>query len=117
MIFSRNWNTTTVSDETSNNICSIIFMLVLLLFLYYGCSIMRDACSCLMNYAYTPKAKLTIVKYEGLTEACSICLETFALHEEIYQVKCNHCFHKECIRVWLCQNASCPLCRVVLIED
>lgn len=46
---------------------------------------------------------------------CVICLGE--LHEGEKAVKlqlCLHLFHEKCINLWLCQNATCPLCRLQL---
>lgn len=43
------------------------------------------------------------------TETCSICLEEI---EKGTELPCNHCFHKECIKNWLCKKKNeCPLCK------
>lgn len=45
-------------------------------------------------------------------KVCSICLCEFADHEIISKLpKCNHIFHRECIREWLLRNHICPFCR------
>jgi len=41
-------------------------------------------------------------------EKCSICLEEGT---DTRLVKCSHTFHGECIRTWLADNVTCPLCR------
>jgi hypothetical protein len=41
-------------------------------------------------------------------EKCSICLEEGT---DTQLIKCSHTFHGECIRTWLADNVSCPLCR------
>ncbi|CAH8380760.1 unnamed protein product [Eruca vesicaria subsp. sativa] len=43
---------------------------------------------------------------------CPICLSEYASKETIrFMPKCDHCFHVECIDVWLKIHGSCPLCR------
>jgi hypothetical protein len=42
-------------------------------------------------------------------EDCSICLEE--LSTNLYQLECNHIFHKYCIRNSFLRNKKCPLCR------
>ena len=43
---------------------------------------------------------------------CSICLEDIKKNEEIKKLNCNHEFHIECLKEWLCrQNIKCPICR------
>uniref|UniRef100_A0A0D3C6K1 RING-type domain-containing protein n=1 Tax=Brassica oleracea var. oleracea TaxID=109376 RepID=A0A0D3C6K1_BRAOL len=43
---------------------------------------------------------------------CPICLSEYASKETIrFMPECDHCFHVECIDVWLKIHGSCPLCR------
>lgn len=43
---------------------------------------------------------------------CPICLSEYASKETIRLMpECDHCFHVECIDVWLKLHGSCPLCR------
>ena len=45
-------------------------------------------------------------------ESCSICFEDFkSLNECSFCTTCKKAIHKECIKVWLRQRATCPLCR------
>jgi len=61
---------------------------------------------------------------EGAT--CAICQELLFgkdLEEEkstttedktkeiLYKLSCSHCFHSQCLRDWLHDNSSCPVCR------
>jgi len=46
---------------------------------------------------------------------CSICLDEFNENELLFQLICNHYYHKKCINDWLQKNRSCPLCRQDLI--
>jgi len=29
-----------------------------------------------------------------------------------YIPHCNHCYHSECIEIWLKRDGTCPLCRL-----
>jgi len=47
-------------------------------------------------------------------DTCFICLEKFKVGESIFwskNIKCDHCFHAQCMRRWLFENDDCPLCR------
>ena len=46
--------------------------------------------------------------------ACSICMESFNLAEELTVLGCTHVFHKHCISRWLELKGSCPYCRACL---
>ena len=42
---------------------------------------------------------------------CSVCWEDFSLDEMVNQLRCEHIFHKDCIKPWLELHATCPVCR------
>jgi len=44
-------------------------------------------------------------------EECSICLEIFTNDEKIIKLNCDHIFHLDCIKLWIENNDTCPLCR------
>lgn len=48
---------------------------------------------------------------KGAEENCSICFDQIK-DQEIYDLKCSHSFHCECIEKWVPNKQSCPLCRV-----
>ncbi|KAL1191611.1 putative RING-H2 finger protein ATL21B [Cardamine amara subsp. amara] len=43
---------------------------------------------------------------------CPICLSEYARTDTVRFIpECEHCFHVECIDVWLKMHGSCPVCR------
>ena len=60
-----------------------------------------------------------IQKYESRKETeCAICLEEFKGTDMIKAFhKCEHIFHKNCLRDWLKKQIVCPLCKHDLEED
>ena len=44
---------------------------------------------------------------------CSVCMDDFKLEEQVKQVPCGHCYHKDCIVPWLELHNSCPICRKI----
>jgi hypothetical protein len=46
---------------------------------------------------------------ENSPENCSICFDE--LKDGTYTLSCNHIYHKECIKTWLSNHTTCPLCR------
>ncbi len=50
---------------------------------------------------------------------CSICLDTFPKYFLMFKqdekisnpFTCNHVFHSKCIKTWINNNRSCPICR------
>jgi len=50
---------------------------------------------------------------ENNEKDCNICIECFNKGDNIIKLNCNHEFHKDCIKKWLCDNSTkCPICRV-----
>jgi hypothetical protein len=44
---------------------------------------------------------------------CPICIQEFDLEDDSTIIKCNHIFHSNCIKIWLCEESNkCPICRV-----
>lgn len=48
---------------------------------------------------------------QSSNSCCSICLDDFLLGKEAIALSCNHLFHSSCIRRWLLETNSCPVCR------
>lgn len=55
-------------------------------------------------------------KPEYSHDDCCICLNEVIIHDSIYLLPCNHHFHKDCIRPWLLEKQTCPLCKLDLIN-
>lgn len=55
---------------------------------------------------------LTIYNKNDLENDCHICLDKLLNNCNII-LKCNHIFHKECLKEWLTKNSTkCPMCRL-----
>lgn len=48
---------------------------------------------------------------QSSNSCCSICLDDFQLGKEVNSLSCNHLFHSACIRRWLLETNTCPVCR------
>jgi hypothetical protein len=49
------------------------------------------------------------------TKECLICIENFKDDDDVIKIECNHIFHKNCIKSWLCEESNkCPICRIVI---
>lgn len=46
---------------------------------------------------------------------CSICIEHYKNDEIVNCLECKHIYHQECIKLWLENNNSCPICRNVAV--
>ena len=42
---------------------------------------------------------------------CTICLENYVNGDDSIALPCIHIFHAECIKTWLKDNNSCPICK------
>ena len=47
-----------------------------------------------------------------MNPTCTICLDDFIAAERIILCPCGHCYHKKCIKSWLCVKNTCPLCKI-----
>ena len=43
---------------------------------------------------------------------CAICLSSIDVGNFVIELSCAHKFHSQCIRTWLMNRASCPVCRI-----
>ena len=48
---------------------------------------------------------------QHVSDYCPICTEPINEGQNINILPCNHFFHSRCIRPWLRQNITCPMCR------
>jgi hypothetical protein len=54
--------------------------------------------------------KENLEEYEN--KECNVCIESYKNDEKLTRLPCQHIFHQECIRNWLCnENVKCPVCR------
>ena len=44
-------------------------------------------------------------------EECSICLVAYKAEESVCQLPCKHCFHNNCLKLWIQNKRTCPVCR------
>jgi hypothetical protein len=46
------------------------------------------------------------------SKPCNICMDNYNIDEELTFLVCNHYFHTDCIKHWLCnEKVTCPICR------
>ena len=105
-------NNTNINNEDP----AFLFIGASTLFCFYFCSIFFDII--IKKYKnYKIKKKLLLpINIEDIKEnECSICLEEYNRDKDIIKLKCNHEYHKECIKAWFDINKNCPQCRKNII--
>jgi len=62
--------------------------------------------------ASLPKKKVDekMLGPQGKAE-CSVCMDDVVLGEEVVVLPCSHWFHEVCVKVWLSEHNTCPICR------
>ena len=101
-------NNTNVNNEDP----VFLFIGVSTLFCFYLCSIFFDIIIKKYKDYKIEKNLLLPINIEDIKEnKCSICLEEYNRDKDIIKLKCNHEYHKECIKMWLNINKICPQCR------
>ena len=75
------------------------------------------------SIAHNILEKLLKIKFDpttfGIGKECAICTKAYEKEDQIITLPCDprHYFHEECIKVWLQQNAICPICRAKVDEN
>ena len=86
------------------------------LFCFYFCSVFFDIIIKKYKNYKIEKNLLLPINIEDIKEnECSICLEEYNGDKDIIKLKCNHEYHKECIKAWFDINKNCPQCRKNII--
>ncbi|KAH7523904.1 E3 ubiquitin-protein ligase AIP2 [Ziziphus jujuba] len=53
----------------------------------------------------------------GKDAECAICKENLVVNDKMQELPCKHTFHPPCLRPWLDEHNSCPICRHELQTD
>eukprot|EP00536_Pseudo-nitzschia_multiseries_P006278 jgi/Psemu1/296196/fgenesh1_pm.130_\ len=48
---------------------------------------------------------------------CLVCQEEYWEGDQLRNLPCGHCFHKECVDQWLLSKDFCPYCRTTLEKE
>ncbi|KAH9305602.1 hypothetical protein KI387_010006, partial [Taxus chinensis] len=57
-----------------------------------------------------------LVKIGKGTE-CAVCREHLIIGDKMQELPCKHLFHPDCLKPWLDEHNSCPICRHELETD
>ncbi|XP_076068353.1 E3 ubiquitin-protein ligase RNF115-like isoform X4 [Oratosquilla oratoria] len=66
--------------------------------------------------AQIPTVKITQEQVDKSVQ-CSVCMEDFKLDEPVRKLRCEHCYHRNCIIPWLELHGTCPVCRTTLQDN
>ncbi|KAJ3704881.1 hypothetical protein LUZ61_008586 [Rhynchospora tenuis] len=53
----------------------------------------------------------------GHESECAVCRENLVVGDKMQELPCKHLFHPPCLKPWLDENNSCPVCRHELRTD
>ncbi|PAN12574.1 hypothetical protein PAHAL_2G274700 [Panicum hallii] len=53
----------------------------------------------------------------GIETECAVCRENLVVDDKMQELPCKHLFHPPCLKPWLDENNSCPICRHELRTD
>lgn len=70
-----------------------------------------ELCFNISKGRYCSECELSFCEHE---DVCSICHDTEATYNNWVISQCKHVFHKGCMKVWMRENETCPLCRTKL---
>lgn len=111
--------------EAADNRSSVIHGVILLLHYYFNVyqrlidglksyRLRRDANLIVNSLAHASEERIA-----SFNDICSICFLDMATNSKLIVIttKCNHLFHRLCIKRWLCFHNRCPLCVATIAVD
>ena len=115
--YDNDYNNTSIINYTKSEI-----QILLIIMLFISC---LNPCFPLIKKIYNScKEKYNIFKIPVykiidndnlLLDECPICLDKYEINDKIISLNCNHKFHKDCLKLWIKKNNTCPQCRENII--
>ncbi|KAG9157901.1 hypothetical protein Leryth_000089 [Lithospermum erythrorhizon] len=97
------------------NIKSIIVLASILAIVVFLLLVLRRLCRRRAEDDYSSQEYFTFdEQIDGRKNdlGCVVCLDEIKCGQRYRKlIKCNHCFHAECIDAWFKSQETCPLCR------
>ncbi|XP_051119740.1 uncharacterized protein LOC127243658 [Andrographis paniculata] len=70
-----------------------------------------DITRCLRRTKLAMLGDLSLHFASEMERKCSICQEEYEGEDEMGKLRCGHLYHLECIKQWLGNKNSCPICK------
>ncbi|OEL37704.1 E3 ubiquitin-protein ligase AIP2 [Dichanthelium oligosanthes] len=70
-------------------------------------------CSLMATFLFTEE----VIARLGSETECAVCRENLVVDDKMQELPCKHLFHPPCLKPWLDENNSCPICRHELRTD
>ncbi|XP_058728135.1 E3 ubiquitin-protein ligase RHF1A-like [Vicia villosa] len=62
------------------------------------------------SYISAPSSSSSVFDDDSVEDSCSICLESFSVHDPSTVTCCKHEYHLHCILEWSQRSKECPIC-------
>ncbi|XP_057770533.1 E3 ubiquitin-protein ligase RDUF2-like [Salvia miltiorrhiza] len=72
---------------------------------------------CLGTTKVAPSTDLSLHFTSEMERKCSICQEEYEADDETGKLYCGHFYHIYCIKQWLRQKSSCPICKTSVMSQ
>ena len=115
--YDNDYNNTSIINYTKSDI-QILLIIILFISFSNPCfpliKNLFNACKEKYNILNIPVYKIKN-NDNLLLDECPICLDKYLINDKIISLNCNHKFHKDCLKLWIKKNNTCPQCRENII--
>lgn len=71
---------------------------------------------CLIAHCVNSLSVASKKEIEDVGGLCAICYEDIGSHVTSI-TRCNHFFHSYCLKKWLCERRTCPICHRIILHE